>query len=398
MRRVLGVAALILGVVLAAPAAAQPERPADSSGYPRQTSDGLPGELAAPLPSLRGEPVVSNEMGYDVAPGLTYRQWDQTNARGPIRAYLLTANLDEPTLRLRYAGAQYVRRRAHLTNLLEHRGAIAGVNGDFFDIADIGAPLGVGVDRRHLLHGPVVRPNAAFVLDRTGQPQITGVRLRATIPRYPRIRITNLNSPVVDQHGVGVYTPRWGRTAGYRVVGPRHPKAREVVVRRGRVVSNRKHLSAGVVVRGRVLVGRGRGADSLRRLKVGKRVTIRTGVEGDPKVVLTSNRILLREGVVRVTDDRVLHPRTAIGIDRDGRQLFMLVIDGRQEHSRGYTMVELANMLLGLGAEDALNLDGGGSSTMVAARPDGVLEVWNSPSDGHQRPIPNGLGFVSTAP
>jgi exopolysaccharide biosynthesis protein len=55
--------------------------------------------------------------------------------------------------------------------------------------------------------------------------------------------------------------------------------------------------------------------------------------------------------------------------------------------------------MLDLGAEDALNLDGGGSSTMVARRPvTGRLRVWNSPSDGHQRRVPNGLAWVSTPP
>ncbi len=351
------------------------------------------------MPATRAAPVVKNQWQYEVAPGLTYRQWDQADARGPQRVFLLSGNLDEPTLRLRYAGTQYLRRRAPLKRILTHQGAVAGVNGDFFDIADLGAPLGVGVDRRRLLHGPVVRPNAAFVLDKAGQPQITGVELVARIPRHPKILITNLNSPTVDPHGVGVYTPRWGKTAGYRVMGPRHPNVREVVVRRGRVVSNRKRLSEGQVVRGPVLVGRGRGADSLRRLRKGTRVQVRTWVRGEPRLALTSNAVLLRDGAIVPRDDRALHPRTAIGIDHDGRRLLLVVVDGRQLDSRGATMVELARLLLSLGAEDALNLDGGGSSTMVAARPaDGLLKVWNSPSDGRQRPIPNGLGFRSTAP
>jgi exopolysaccharide biosynthesis protein len=54
--------------------------------------------------------------------------------------------------------------------------------------------------------------------------------------------------------------------------------------------------------------------------------------------------------------------------------------------------------MLELGAEDALNLDGGGSSTMVGLRPDGILSVLNSPSDGQQRPVPNGLQMSYTPP
>ena len=78
--------------------------------------------------------------------------------------------------------------------------------------------------------------------------------------------------------------------------------------------------------------------------------------------------------------------------------MLLLVIDGRQSFSRGYTMVELANLMLELGAEDALNLDGGGSSTMVGLRPDGLLSVLNSPSDGQQRLVPDGLQVSYTPP
>jgi exopolysaccharide biosynthesis protein len=98
------------------------------------------------------------------------------------------------------------------------------------------------------------------------------------------------------------------------------------------------------------------------------------------------------------TDDVDLHPRTAIGIDRDSGQLMLLVMDGRQELSRGATMKEFANLFLRLGADDALNLDGGGSSILVARQPDGSLAVLNSPSDGHPRPVANGLEITYDAP
>jgi len=362
-----------------------------------QTSDGLPGERARQLPPK--EPVVTDDRTITIAPGLTLRQWTQTDERGPIRAHLLTASLDEPTLELRYAGAAHIRRRGPLTELVTNVGGIAGVNGDFFDIHDLGAPFGVGVDRRRLLHGHL-RPNAAFVVNATGEPQLTSVELETSIPQFPRLTVTNVNGPVVDKGGIGLYTPRWGRTAGYRVVGKkRKPHVREVVVVRRHVVSNSWRLSAEKVIRGRVLVGRGPGADLLKRLKVGTEVDVLTTVVGKPRLVLTSNRILAREGVRVASDDVALHPRTAIGIDHDGRSILMLVVDGRQDFSRGLTMRELAKLMLELGAEDALNLDGGGSSTLVARRPvTGRLRVWNSPSDGHQRHIPNGLAWISRPP
>ena len=60
------------------------------------------------------------------------------------------------------------------------------------------------------------------------------------------------------------------------------------------------------------------------------------------------------------------HPRTAVGVSRDDRRLWWVVVDGRQgDYSTGMTLPELTGLLEALGAEEALNLDGGGSSVMV---------------------------------
>lgn len=76
------------------------------------------------------------------------------------------------------------------------------------------------------------------------------------------------------------------------------------------------------------------------------------------------------------------HPRTAVGLDDGGRHLFLLVIDGRRSgRSEGATLAELADWLLHLGAHEALNLDGGGSTTLVIEE-NGRPVVANEPSDG----------------
>jgi hypothetical protein len=80
-------------------------------------------------------------------------------------------------------------------------------------------------------------------------------------------------------------------------------------------------------------------------------------------------------------------PRTAIGVSRDRRTLILAVVDGRSSRSVGMTLAELAVLMRDLGAEDALNLDGGGSTTMWL-RSDGVV---NTPSDGSQREVANHL-------
>ena len=72
-------------------------------------------------------------------------------------------------------------------------------------------------------------------------------------------------------------------------------------------------------------------------------------------------------------------PRTAVGVSRDGHRVVMVVVDGRQSHSRGLTLYQLARQLIELGAHRAINLDGGGSSVMYLRQAGGVV---SSPSRG----------------
>lgn len=92
------------------------------------------------------------------------------------------------------------------------------------------------------------------------------------------------------------------------------------------------------------------------------------------------------------------HPRTAVGIASGGRRLLLVVVDGRQRpYSDGMTLRELGNLLLALGAREALNLDGGGSSAMAIAEPaqGGAMRVVNRPSDATgERAVGNALGIV----
>ena len=99
---------------------------------------------------------------------------------------------------------------------------------------------------------------------------------------------------------------------------------------------------------------------------------------GGTPILVSKGRAMTDFGEERVQDSFVTtrHPRTAVGIRQDGSWI-LLVVDGRQEQkSIGMTLHELATYLLSLGCVRALNLDGGGSSTLVVNG-----EIRNSPSD-----------------
>ncbi len=87
--------------------------------------------------------------------------------------------------------------------------------------------------------------------------------------------------------------------------------------------------------------------------------------------------IVLRDGEL-AGEDKPLHPRTAAGVSRDGETVILLVIDGRQPgHSEGASTREVGIWLQALGAWDGLNLDGGGTTTLVIEDADGGAKVVN---------------------
>ena len=100
-------------------------------------------------------------------------------------------------------------------------------------------------------------------------------------------------------------------------------------------------------------------------------------------------------------NDSLTAPRTAIGLDGGGTRLIMLVVDGRQPfYSSGVTVQEMADLMIYYGGENAINLDGGGSSTLVIQDPQtGLYKVMNSPIDsgvpGRERPVGNHFGIMT---
>jgi len=109
-------------------------------------------------------------------------------------------------------------------------------------------------------------------------------------------------------------------------------------------------------------------------------------------------RLVMGGSPVDGLNDSELHPRTAVGYSKNGKFLTIVVVDGRQPfYSQGITLLELASLMIELGAQDAMNFDGGGSSTLVVRGADGKPRILNSPIDlyipGRERPVANHLGI-----
>ena len=113
-------------------------------------------------------------------------------------------------------------------------------------------------------------------------------------------------------------------------------------------------------------------------------------IGGWPRILRDGNNVAGDAATVEGTISRnaeVRHPRSAVGISRDGRTLWLYTVDGRSTRSAGMTLVELADAMRALGAWQAMNFDGGGSTAMVI---DGTLV--NMPSDATgEREVGNAL-------
>ncbi len=114
---------------------------------------------------------------------------------------------------------------------------------------------------------------------------------------------------------------------------------------------------------------------------------IQEAVSGGPWLVKEGKLFIdgEAEGMNRLSFVEMRHPRTAVGVTSN-RQLLLVTADGRSKWSRGASLQEMAKIMLRLGAVNAINLDGGGSTTMVVKN-----QVINAPSDGKERPVANSI-------
>jgi len=284
----------------------------------------------------------------------------------------------------------------------EGRLVAGGVNADFFSFSPPGVPVGAHVHRGRVVAGPVARP--VFATRSTGAPWIgtLGARGRAIVAG-DTLPITAWNRAPAD--GVALFDAAWGARTDSAT------GAVEVVAGAGRPAPVRgvDTSPAGVAIPDRgVVLAAGAAAPPASREQLGALRAGRDSVSAQvtlapfhPREAVGGFPVLLAGGAVAEQLDSaggpkfgpVRHPRTAVGIGAGGRRLLLVTVDGRQpSYSAGMTLAELAGVMRELGATDALNLDGGGSTTMVVAAGPGGVRVANRPSDAAgERPVANAL-------
>ncbi|WP_406403630.1 phosphodiester glycosidase family protein [Streptomyces uncialis] len=368
-----------------------------------------------------------------IATGVTYRHYDIGTPRGTTHAHLLTVDLGDPGVKVDLLYPSVVGGRATVSSLANTGGAIAGVNGDFFNIteaqhpgvsptyAPVGPAIAAGRELKAAVprkqrFGPSLPPGTStedvLGVDTDGRARLDRLRLDGAVTTPGgTLKLHGLNQYALKVGSVGAFTADWGSRSRVRATcgsdtkrgDPCSDETHEVTVRGGEVVATRATPGDGRVLQGTtVLVGREAGARELRKLSVGDRVTVRhrlvPSVAGVAYRFAIGGHPVLRDGApLSGLDTSASAVRTAVGIDAAGRRLLLFAVDGASAYRKGLTMAELARELRDAGADDGFNLDGGGSSTLAARKAGATrVTVRNHPSDGSERMVANGIGVFAT--
>lgn len=294
---------------------------------------------------------------------------------------------------------------------------VGATNGDFYfytNPVENGIPRSGQFRRDECVTNPVGR--ACFVLDDNRHPYIDRVDFAGSIAykgntfRLHTVNMQRLEWEDTQGNQINLYTTSYGTetencSGGVKVLI--HPKQGNFAWH----ANSLEHCVVDSTFDGNgvtaipaghaILWARGTCIDQVKGMASGDTLAINLGVNlrsqpgllGNFKELMGgSDHIILKNGqLVDEWADR--HPRTCIGFNADSTKVYFVVIDGRSTVSSGVSMAEAGGVFLGLGAVNAVNLDGGGSSCMVVNG-----EVVNTPSDGSLRPVGNGCLLISNAP
>ena len=369
----------------------------------------LPGALTPPAPfPLVTASSVEREA---IAPGVARATYRLLTAAGPLVVSVVTVDPAEPTVRLGTVLAHdtVVSKDETTSSMARRTGAVAGINGDYFDINATGAPVGIVVRAGALERTPSARP--ALTVTRGRAVRFETYRFAGSATSgATTVPLTALNEwpPAA---GAALLTPAFGAlppggsgvtlldlqalaaAAGvnrYRVAavtsGPPWPTAPGLRLAYGPAVQSTAPLpDVGDVV---VLA-----YDTDPPL-----AEVSAAVGGGALLLLAGAPVDDPNSPNYADRDRRI-PASAAARFPDGT-LALVVVDGRHPAiSVGVNRAELSALLRGLGATDGLLLDGGGSATLVArVLGDAEASVLNEPSDGVERPVADGLFVYSDAP
>lgn len=350
-----------------------------------------------------------------VGPGVTWSH--EFNANGPLNYNVLKVELENPYVTVEAEsgkGKLYTGEKVLQTVLREEQNQeteiIAGVNADFWSNSPQPfRPIGLLVADGMIYNMPS-RSRSAFVLTKREEPYIGPVSLHVSLQAGDHtLEIDKINSGFTKPDDITLFTPPYGdevspapgkrfilKTSGGEFL-PNQPLQVQCILTDSATSTS---LSAGQFVLHVPLSMADRIDAFLRQHDVTLKALM-PEVSGVVATVTGGGPSLLKNGRIDVATEEGLsgsfsetrHPRTALGYSKDRKSLYLVTVDGRQPRvSIGASLDELAEYMLNLGCWEAINLDGGGSTTMVVGQ-----RVVNNPSDFFgPRTVANSLLVVAS--
>lgn len=334
----------------------------------------------------------------------------------PCKLYSLKVDLKDSYLNVRplYGRGGTLENIQSVTGMALEGGAVAAINADFFQMAS-GKPIGLTVQNGKIITSPALRSDMyGMGIYRGNVPQIlvfgfSGVVETRDGDSFP---LSGVNKPqyllqssvTSDVYSLQLYTPQWGGQSRGKVEGLEGRRVEAVVINDvvESVLEDGEAFS--IPPDGFVLAGHGVAGDwMLESLKVGEEIKVSYSLEPGDELIsaIGGQSLLVKDGQVPVYFDQDIagnRSRSAAGYSQDGRYLYFVAVE-RGPDSRGMTQREIAQYMVTMGVWRAVNLDGGGSTTLVA-RPSGHTEVKavNAPELGTLRRVPTAWGLFTSAP
>ena len=346
-----------------------------------------------------------------VAPGVEYGDYQLLTSIGPLSIHVVAVEPHRRDVRVEnvLAGDALESRGETVGSMAKRTRAVAGINGDYFDIGNTNRPENIVVRNGALLQIPYKR--YALAIDRDGSSHIAEFSFSGELQANERtLSLNGIDQLPPPNGGISLLTPEYGHVrpqedvtlvnleplsgtpplARYRVTGmadnlTTQPPGYYVAIGPSEY-SAVDSFDVGTIVDA---------GGTLEPIDLG---SIATAIGGGPLILHDGDWYDDGDGPNgREFSKRI--PCSGAAIAPDGR-LFLIEVDGRHpEFSVGLKRREFAALMRSLGATEGLAFDGGGSST-IAIRRLGESEsvVANSPSDGIERPVGDGLFVYSTAP
>ncbi|OPX88050.1 MAG: Endo-1,4-beta-xylanase A precursor [Pelotomaculum sp. PtaB.Bin104] len=373
------------------------------------------GAAAGELPGQGSFYRVQDRQSEIISEGVTLTSYSLTIGDRPVKLSVFQVDLSNPYVKLDVlTGADgSLEKTQTVSKMAIGAGAVAAVNGGFF-IMGQGKPLGMVVQDGKMLSSPINRSDMpVFALGQDMRPlmdffQFSGRVVAGNGSAFPLYGVNKLrydleDGGMSDTDHLTLYNQYWGQHSrgGYVEL----PGAIETVVKQGTVI---EQVYAGEPLTipndGYILWGHGQAADFMTTsMPVGSKVQVSyqtTPAFEKIRLSTGSNSFLVQHGAVAEFQEELKgkNSRTAVATSDRGTVLYFVAVE-KSDRSAGVEQGELAELLVDLGAETALNLDGGGSTTMVAKHlGETDLSDIIQPKEGSPRSVTDSIGIFNTAP